>query len=179
MKMRWFAYLTALRNQGYHNMDKSRLFYHSARASSTQLLASGFLTQLGLKTNSLKYAHWCCYIEPLFHRLLESNASDLDNSKVTLAQFRDCQMTCIFSLADFFALRQHDKTIGDDQLQQDVDNVMDSAPGPLFTCNMLSGTSCDDPCDWHSGFGKNERSIAIWILEPRDSSRLSCVARTN
>ena len=29
---------------------------------------------------------------------------------------------------------------------------MDNVPGPRFTCNMLSETSCEDPCDWHTAF---------------------------
>ena len=98
-----------------------------------------------------------------FQELLERYMSDLQNSKVTLTQFHHCQMNCLldvpadikqtdlcrlFFMTEFLTmLRRHDKAIGDDQLQKEVETIMDNVPGPRFTRNMLSGTSFENICD--------------------------------
>ena len=83
-----------------------------------------------------------------FDELLDTTVSRLLDSKVTLAHFHECQRNSLrdvpmdvkttslcrlFFLLEFLsALRKHEKSIGDDQLQKETEIIMDSVPGPLF-----------------------------------------------
>ena len=58
-------------------------------------------------------------------------------------EISDTDLFRMFFMLEFVStMRKQNKRIGDDQLQKEMERVIDNVPGPRFTCNMLSGTSC-------------------------------------
>ena len=108
---------------------------------------------------------------PSFSNVLDAYISRLSGIHVTVEDFHDCKSRCVPDIPDdvtqeplwqyFFAagflqaLQRQWKDIGDDVLLKEFETNMNDVPGPRFTCNMVSDTTCEDPCDWRTAFETN------------------------